>query len=443
MAGLAVFPARVATARISPWAVRALLRPLQALIAAPHYLFLFTLALMLFHSPDSPFPPYDRFAFALLVFVMILRACVRREALQLAGPVTWPLLAILVMSLGGVLTQPYDAENWSMFAAKWLVPFVFYQLASYVFADAKSLRQFEIFSLIPLAYLSWTAVFFMAGAKDLVFPRYILDEGLGIHADRARGPFLQAVANGIALNLLGLVALDSFRRKRLRGVWAVLLLSTLPLAIVATKTRAVWISFAASILILCLTCQSRHLRQACLALSFAGVVGLSCLLSCTDHHRSLSERLEEAGPVKFRVAVYQSGWEMFLEKPLLGWGARDMQDELASRVRDFHQERYFFHNTYLEILVQYGLAGLALYLWMIVDLIRLGRSRPVHTPTHNHRFLDAPFRRVWLLMLGVYLFNGSFVGMNYQFVNGFLFTMAGVLAAQNRCLARSRNVFTR
>ena len=34
-------------------------------------------------------------------------------------------------------------------------------------------------------------------------------------------------------------------------------------------------------------------------------------------------------------------------------------------------------------------------------------------------------------MLGVYLFNASAVVMNYQFVNGFLFTIAGILAAQN------------
>lgn len=32
----------------------------------------------------------------------------------------------------------------------------------------------------------------------------------------------------------------------------------------------------------------------------------------------------------------------------------------------------------------------------------------------------------------VYVVNSMFVVMNYQFVNGFLFTMAGMLAAQNR-----------
>ena len=34
-------------------------------------------------------------------------------------------------------------------------------------------------------------------------------------------------------------------------------------------------------------------------------------------------------------------------------------------------------------------------------------------------------------MLVVYLLNGSAVVMNYQFVNGFLFTIAGILSAQN------------
>jgi hypothetical protein len=32
----------------------------------------------------------------------------------------------------------------------------------------------------------------------------------------------------------------------------------------------------------------------------------------------------------------------------------------------------------------------------------------------------------------VYLVNASFVVMSYQFVNGLLFTIAGMLAAQNR-----------
>jgi hypothetical protein len=159
--------------------------------------------LMLFHPPDFNFHSIDRFAFGLLILVVLLRVCVLRQPLRLGGLVTWPMLAMLLLAFYGVVSQPNDAETWSLFAAKWLVPFTLYQLAAYIFDDAQSLRRFETFSLVVLGYLSLTAIFFMIDAKQFIFPRYILDESLGYHADRARGPFLQAVANGVALNLLG------------------------------------------------------------------------------------------------------------------------------------------------------------------------------------------------------------------------------------------------
>jgi len=294
------------------------------------------------------------------------------------------------------------------------------------------LRRFEIFTLAVLGYLTLIAILFLVDAKPFIFPRFILDEGLGIHADRARGPFLQAVANGVTLNLLGLVALDSFRRKRVRAVPALLFFTALPLAIVATKTRAVWLSFAASILVLLFFSPSRRLRRACLCLVLAGGLALASLFVFADPNTPLSARLEERGPVMFRMAVYQAGWEMFLQKPISGWGATRMQAELSNRISDFHQEQFFFHNTYLEILVQYGLIGLALYLWVVIDLFRLGRRRRGLTFSASGVFLDEQFRSLWPLLVGVYLVNGSLVVMNYQFVNGFLFTLAGMLVAQNR-----------
>jgi hypothetical protein len=68
----------------------------------------------------------------------------------------------------------------------------------------------------------------------------------------------------------------------------------------------------------------------------------------------------------------------------------------------------------------------------VVDLFKLGRRlRPIATADSS--FLDQEFRStLWPLLLGVYLLNASFVVMNYQFVNGFLFTLAGLLVAQDR-----------
>jgi O-Antigen ligase len=411
--------------------LKAALRPLQALMTAPSLLFIATMALMLFHPLDAPVRSYDRFAFGILVFVVILRTCVLQEPLRLQGPVTFPLMVLLVLAFSQAVAQPYKAETWSLFAAKWLIPLVLFQVAARIFDNPIALKRFEVFALLVLAYLSVISIFFLVGAKDLIFPRFILDEGLGIHADRARGPFLQAVANGVALNLLGLIALDSFRRRRLRGLFAALLVIGLPLAIMATKTRAVWLSFAASIVAIPFFSSNRRLRKNCVSLTVGGVVALFAMSSFSDHHRSLAERLEENGPVKFRMAVYEAGWEMFLKKPLSGWGAKAMENELSRRISDFRDERYAFHNTYLEILVQYGAIGLALYLWVVIDLFRVGRRRIAAYPTEGC-FLDEDFRSLWPLIVLVYLVNASFVVMNYQFVNGLLFSLAGMLHSQNQ-----------
>ncbi|MGA8489070.1 MAG: O-antigen ligase family protein [Terriglobales bacterium] len=429
---------RIPAGSVFAWGISGSLRLLHPLVVAPSLLFLGTLALMLFHPPDFNFHSIDRLAFGLLIVVVLLRVCVLRQPLRFSGPVTWPMLAMLALAFYGVVSQPNDAETWSLFAAKWLVPFTLYQLAAYIFDDTQSRRRFETFALIVLGYLGLTAIFFMIDAKQFIFPRYILDESLGYHADRARGPFLQAVANGVALNLLGLLALNSFRRKRLRAVLACLFLAALPLSILATKTRAVWLSFALSILGLLFFSSSRRLRRACLCLVLVGGIGLSIAVIFADRNASLTDRLQEPGPVIFRMEIYEAGWEMFLQKPLAGWGAADMQTELSKRISDFHQEQFFFHNTYLEILVQYGLVGLGLYLWIVVDLFKLGRRLNRSSTFPDGSFLDHEFRTtVWPLLLGVYLLNASFVVMNYQFVNGFLFTLAGLLVAQNRRCAQT------
>ncbi len=417
---------------LANWTVVTAFRPLQALVAAPEILFLATLTVMLFRPPDLQFYWLDRFAFLLLVFVVFLRALAQRRQASIAHPAMWPMIALLILGITSLLAQPYDSQSWSVFAAKWLVPLALYYLAGSVFDNPASLRRFETFTLIALGYLCLIAILFLFGAKEFIFPRYILDDSLGIHADRARGPFLQAVANGVTLNLLGLIALDSFRRGRLKGAPAILLAIALPLAILATQTRGVWLSFAGCIPTLLFFSPSKRVRRACLCLILAGGLGLATALSFEDTSSSFFARLEERSPVEFRVVMYQTGVEMFLERPFIGWGLGDLQPELAKRVHDFHQSAFFFHNTYLEIAVQHGLLGLSLYLWMVVDLFRVGRKRQPQATSSESTFLDDQFRSVWPLLVAVYLFNGCFVVMNYQFVNGLLFAIAGMLAAQNR-----------
>ena len=404
------------------------------MISAPSLIYLGALAAMLFRPPNLEFYCLDRIVFGVLVFTVLLRALILRQPFWINGPVTWPTLAMLLLALASVVSQPYDSANWSLFAAKWFVPFVLFHFAGFVFADRASLRQFEVFALIVLAYLLFIAIAFLVGARSLIFPTFILDDSLGIHADRARGPFLQAVANGVTLNLLGLLALDSYRRGRLHGALALLFMIAFPAAILATRTRAVWLSSALCVVVLLVVSRDPRIRRACKTMLFMTAIGALVLASFSNRDDSLSSRLEDRSPLDYRAAVYEAGWQMFMEKPLFGWHAADIQPELAARITDFHVDTYILHNTYLEIAVDYGLLGLALYLWMMVDLFRLSRASRSLIPTATTDFPDREFRSLWPLIVFVFILNASFVVMNYQFVSGLLFTLAGILAAQNRRL---------
>jgi len=414
--------------------LRMALRPLQAMTSASTALFLAALAAMLLRHPDVPFYEIDRVAFGLLVVGVAGRAIVMRQPLLVVERATWPMIGLTLLAVVSVIGQPFDNHAWSLLAAKFFVPFALFHLAGVVFQREPQLRQFELFALVVLAYLCFTSIAFLAGAKSLIFPRFILDGSFGYHVDRARGPLLQAVANGVSLNLLGVVALHAFLRGRIRGLTAAALLASLPVAILATMTRAVWLSFAVCIGVLIFVSHSRKLRLICVGVTVVGALGLLTALSFDDQRRAIMDRLHESGPLDFREAVYAGGWQMVLEKPFTGWGVNETPAELARHVSGYKEKELYPHNTYLEILVEHGIFGLALYAWLMWEMLRLARG-PVPRAERNG-LLNWQFHVMWPLLLGIYWVNAAVVVMNYQFVNGLLFTMAGMLAAQRRRAAQ-------
>jgi len=405
------------------------LRPLQALMTAPTLLFMIALTAMLLRHPDVAFYEIDRVAFGLLVVGVVGRAVVLRQQLFVMERVTWPLIGLTILALASVIGQPFEHETWNLLASKLIVPLTLFHLAGLVFTKERQFRQFELFVLLLLAYLTFTAIAFLVGANALIFPRFILDESLGIHIDRARGPLLQAVANGVSLNLLGLLALHTYQRGSARGAKIALLLASVPVAILATMTRAVWLSFGGTVLALILLSKNRKMRRAFVGLALMAAAGL-VVLSSGELGGALSDRLEERGPVDFREAVYAGGWQMFLERPLTGWGFHQMPGELPRFVSGYNAKVMYPHNTYLELLAEHGVVGFALYVWLMWEMWRLGRGA---IPSEERNgFLDRHFHRLWPILLAVYWVNAAMVVMSYQFVNGLLFTVAGMLAAQRR-----------
>jgi O-antigen ligase len=198
-------------------------------------------------------------------------------------------------------------------------------------------------------------------------------------------------------------------------------------------TRTVWLAFVgAAVALVFLSDHSKgwtRLRAfGCLAL-VAGAA-LATVLSSHDLAAALSDRLEERGPVDFREAVYRGGWQMFLERPLTGWGFHQMPTELPRYVSGYGEKVIYPHNTYLELLVEEGVLGLGLYLWLMWEMLQLGRG--AIPPAEEYGLLNLQFHRMWPILLAVYWVNAATVVMSYQFVNGLLFAIAGMLSAQKR-----------
>lgn len=404
------------------------LRPLHAVSSMPAALLLLALTAMLLRHPDVPFYEVDRVAFGLLILGVLAWRITTRQRLFMVTQATWPMTALTLLATASLIGEPFDNRAWSLLAAKFIVPFALFHLAALIFQQERQLRQFEFFAFVVLAYLCFTSIAFLADARFLIFPRFILDGSLGYHVDRARGPLLQAVANGVSLNLLGLVALHAFLRKRIRGFTAAIVLASLPVAILATMTRAVWLFFVISVGLMVCRAKCHGLRQVWVAVCLVGAIGLLVSLSFDDERRALTDRLKESGPVNFREAVYAGGWQMFMERPLTGWGVNQMPAELARHVSGYRQQELYPHNTYLELLVEHGILGLALYAWLMWEVLKLGRG-PIPSAERSG-MLNHQFHAMWPVLLLVYWGNAAVVGMNYQFVNGLLFTMAGMLAGQ-------------
>jgi len=411
---------------------KTMLLPVQLLFSAPSFVFLGTLTAMLLRHPDVQFYAIDRVAFVVLLIAVAGRAALLRENLFVFERATWPMLGLTVLALASVAGQSFDQEGWSLLASKLVVPFAMFHIAALIFTSEARLRQFEIFCLVVLAYLTFTAIAFLSEAHALIFPRFILNPDLGIHVDRARGPLLQAVANGVSLIVLGLVALHSYIRGKMRRTALAVLLAAVPIAIMATLTRAVWLSFAAALLAVALLFWRARSRRLFLTISIVAISALALLLSSEQLRSTLDDRLNEEGPIEFRQAVYSGAWEMFLERPLLGWGFHQMQDELPRHVTGYHEKILYAHNTYLELLAEQGAVGFGLYAWLMWELWSLRRTV---MPEHEEGFLNRHIHRLWPIILGVYWLNAAVVVMSYQFVNALIFSMAGMLVAQRRRIA--------
>jgi O-antigen ligase len=96
----------------------------------------------------------------------------------------------------------------------------------------------------------------------------------------------------------------------------------------------------------------------------------------TESHYNMEVTRDQWNGANFRIAAWRCGWEIFLNRPILGVGIGDKKDVLMDKYREKNfqfglQTQKNVHNNYLDILYSMGIIGLSLFLvgWVVLPLL--------------------------------------------------------------------------
>lgn len=322
----------------------------------------------------------DRLLLAAGFGLVILRAGSRPDL----PPIRWRLLHLLLLAVlcYGIASafwvgnlDEHDARI-GLLDRLGFVPFVGFALMPTAFATSRQ-RDILLRVLVVLGlYLGFTAVVEGIKLNSLVWPRYILDDTIGITSGRSRGPFIESAANGLAMIACAAaagIALARWRRPSARALaWTVMGLCAAGATL--TYTRQVWIGAVAGGALALIVFPRLRWRLLPTGAVIAGVLIVMVAL-VPGFGADLSERFNATKPVETRRTLNQAALLMIEEKPLWGWGWEKFPENAPAHFRTIVDIRYQgqgqqVHNLFLARATELGLVGGGL--WLIAVLLALG-----------------------------------------------------------------------
>jgi O-antigen ligase len=347
-----------------------------------------------FHFEAGPVPlTLDRAMLVLLVAAYFFHRHLGRTDPKPLGPADVLLAAfvgLLVISGTAVGWAGTPTEPWvTLFRliVGYLTPCVLYWIVRQSVLGRRQVSQVHGLLTALGVYLGVTGILEITKQWWAVFPPHIADPRIGIHFGRARGPMVHAVSYGLYVNVCWLAAWLYGWRFGPRGRLVLLAISPLILAgAVLTFTRSVWIGTAlAGMIVIALTFPARWRVVVLGGMLAAGLtLAVTRLDSLATMQREDSAE-DSLKSVSMRGSFAYVSWKMFLDRPLLGFGFGQFYtaklDYLDDRSTSLPLEQirgFVHHNTFLSLLTETGLVGLALYLALLTlwarDAWRLARN---------------------------------------------------------------------
>lgn len=279
-------------------------------------------------------------------------------------------VALISCIVSGNIKNPYNRHISTIFNLMGIPMVTFYITRRLSYDELKIKKLLSVFILMG-AYLGLTGIFEHYNLSFLIFPKYILDPGVGIHFGRARGPFVHSVVFGNVINIILMITLFYITNIGNKAIcW--LVLGAAFIASYFSYTRSVWIGLFTSIVLLVLSPKSRKYAIIFLILTLliyvSGVFGKFSFMGGT-----LFSRRDE--PIYDRLNIMQASLNMISQRPLFGFGYGGFEkdyDEYFSKIKGVPLvgQGEGNHNAILGIMVELGLAGTLPYLMIFYYFVQ-------------------------------------------------------------------------
>jgi len=343
----------------------------------------------------------------------------------------WVLVAAAAWALvsaarAGTVTQ--SAGLFGLLDRFGFVPFAMFFVAPLAFATERQ-RSILLGTLVALgAYLGLTALFESVGLRALVFPGYINDPAVGIHFGRARGPFVEAVANGMGLftcataAAVGLSRWEGWRARY--ACWAVIALCSVGLLL--TLTRSIWLSSVVAAAAAFL--MAPRLRGWLIPGALLGAIAVTGALAALPAlNQRVDQRSTEESSVWVRKNTSRAAVEMIAAKPIAGFGWQRFQTQSAPYFREASTYPGIgvgqgVHNVFLGNAAELGIPGALL--WACGLVLAIGGALIRRAPPELE-----PWRYALFALAVQWVIVANLTPLPWAFPTLVLWTWAGVVAA--------------
>jgi O-antigen ligase len=198
-----------------------------------------------------------------------------------------------------------------------------------------------------------------------------------------------------------------------------------------TASRGALLALCVALLMIPLSFRMWTRRQRMtmgVAIAFAAIAAVTLVPSTAWQRMATAGTEIQSGTMNDRTVIWRTGLEVFADHPFIGVGAGGFGAGLQRKM----SFSWAAHNTFLSVLVEQGVIGFAIFLFLLVTLAYSTFGIPVFE------------RNLWLVMLSTWAVGVSAMTWENSKPTWFLFgllstSVAALAAASNRySLARAR-----